>query len=70
MSTTKNSINNNNNNRTNKNQQQIKNTTQKPSTPDLDMINRDPNSLNQFVRVLQSNVFAEPRDDNLHSTDW
>ena len=36
----------------------------------LDMINRDPNSLNTFVKVWSSDVLAEPDDDNVHSSDW
>ena len=72
MSTnTKNSLNSNRSYQSNKNSPRNMNAVskEKPAT-DLDLINRDPNSLNTFVKVWSSDVLAEPDDDNVHSTDW
>ncbi len=67
MSNAKNSRSNRND--YNKNKTNPKNKSDN-SPANLDMINRDPNSLNQFVKVLSSDVLAEPDDENVHSNDW
>lgn len=34
----------------------------------LDLINRDPNGLNESIQVMFDDVLAEPED--IHSPDW
>jgi hypothetical protein len=37
-------------------------------TPELDLINRDPNGINQHVQVMFDDVLAEP--EGVYSKDW
>ena len=35
---------------------------------DLDLVNRDPNNMNNYIQVSFDDVLAEP--DGAHSADW
>ncbi len=35
---------------------------------EIDLINRDPNSINEFIQVKFDDVLAEP--EGAHSADW
>ena len=35
---------------------------------DIDLINRDPNKMNEFIQVQFDDVLAEP--EGAHSADW
>ena len=35
---------------------------------DIDLVNRDPNKMNEFIQVQFDDVLAEP--EGAHSADW